>query len=96
MVRQAAEAGVPILAGTDAGMGPHGRIRVEIEELLTAGLAPDLALGAGSWVARDYLGLPGIEDGAPADIVAFDRDPRVDPTVLATPVAVILDGRMLR
>ena len=93
MVRQAAEAGVPILAGTDAGMGPHGRVRDEIGELRAAGLAPDLALGAGSWVARSYLGLPGIEDGAPADVVAFARDPRADPATLATPIAVILDGR---
>jgi imidazolonepropionase-like amidohydrolase len=96
MVLRAAEAGVPVLAGTDAGMGPHGRIRDEIGQLRAAGLAPDLALGAGSWVARAYLGLPGIEDGAPADVVAFARDPRIDPETLATPIAVIVDGRSFR
>ena len=95
MVRRAAEAGVTVLAGTDAGLGPHGRVRDEVGRLLAAGLAPDLAVGAASWVARGYLGLPGIQPGAPADIVAFAKDPRVDPSTLADPLTVVLDGRPL-
>ena len=95
LVRLAADAGVTVLAGTDAGMGPHGRVRDEIARLLAAGVAPEAALGAASWAARRYLGHPGIEDGAPADIVAFARDPRRDPGELARPVAVVLDGRLI-
>ena len=92
-VRRAAAAGVTVLAGTDAGMVPHGRIREEVGLLLAAGLTPDQALGAASWDARRYLGHPGIEEGAPADIVAYRDDPRADADVLLRPHLRILDGR---
>jgi imidazolonepropionase-like amidohydrolase len=95
VVRQAAERGVRVLAGTDAGMVPHGRIADEIGRLLAAGLAPGQALGAGSWLAREYMGLPGIVEGAPADIVAYAGDPREDVEVLRRPRAIILDGRLV-
>ncbi len=91
----AAEAGVPLLAGTDAGMGPHGMIRTEIQLLLAAGLSPDVALGAASWSARTWLGLPGIEHGAPADLVAYRTDPREDVSALGSPSLVILAGALL-
>ncbi len=92
----AADAGVPILAGTDAGMGPHGQVRHEIELLAAAGLPPEQALAAGSWLTRALLGLPGIEQGAPADLIGFRMDPRDDLTVLAEPVVTILDGVRVR
>ncbi len=95
VLREAVEAGVTILAGTDAGMGPHGAIRGEIELLLAAGLTPDVALGAASWDARAFLGLPGIEEGAPADLVAFEEDPLDDPAALAHPRIVLLDGALV-
>jgi imidazolonepropionase-like amidohydrolase len=71
-------------------------IRHEIELLLSAGLEPQVALGAASWIARTWLGLPLIEEGAPADLVAFREDPREDPAVLFDPALVILDGRLIR
>jgi len=37
-------------------------IRHEVELLLEAGLAPEVALGAESWNARSWLGPPGIEE----------------------------------
>lgn len=95
IVRQAAERGIRVLAGTDAGMVPHGLVAVEIALLLKAGLSPEQALGAGSWLARSYLGLPGIEEGAPADIVGYSDDPRQDVEVLRRPATVILDGQLL-
>jgi imidazolonepropionase-like amidohydrolase len=95
VVRQAAERGVTVLAGTDAGMVPHGLVAFEIGRLLAAGLTPELALGAGSWLARDYMGLPGIEEGAPADIVAFADDPRQDVEALRRPGRIVLDGRVV-
>jgi imidazolonepropionase-like amidohydrolase len=95
IVHAAAAAGVIVLAGSDAGMGPHGRIRDEVVRLLAAGLDPAMALGAASWIARQYLGLPGIEDGAPADLVAFARDPRIDPAILSEPLLIVLDGRVI-
>jgi imidazolonepropionase-like amidohydrolase len=95
-IARAAEAGVPILAGTDAGMGPHGLVRYEISLLRGAGLSPAVALGAGSWTARSFLGLPGIEEGAVADLTAYRDDPRRSPDVLASPTSVVLDGTPVR
>jgi imidazolonepropionase-like amidohydrolase len=94
MVREAHDAGVRILAGTDAGMGPHGMVRHEMKLLRDAGLPRDAVLAAASWDARRYLGFPGIEEGAPADIVVFTDDPR-DPAALARPSLVVLDGRVI-
>jgi imidazolonepropionase-like amidohydrolase len=89
----AAEAGVTVLAGTDSR--PHGRIADEIRALATAGVRPHDALAAGSWAARAYLGLPGLAEGAPADAVVYDSDPRADLARLDHPRAVILRGRLV-
>jgi imidazolonepropionase-like amidohydrolase len=93
LVAQAAEAGVTVLAGTDSR--PHGRVIDEISALVAAGLRPHDALAAGSWAARAYLGWAGLEPGAPADAVVYDADPRADLSQLASPVAVILRGRLV-
>ena len=95
MTRRAAETGVLVLAGTDAGMGPHGMVHEEIRLLLDAGLSPEASLAAGSWAARRFLGLPCLEEGAPADIVAYRDDPRGAPDVLMQPSLRILDGRVV-
>src|ERR671911_427660 len=97
LVRQAVGVGVRVLAGTDAGagMGRHGMIRGEVGLLVAAGLTPTQALGAASWEARGFLGLPGIQEGAPADLVAFAADPLGDPAVLARPALRMLAGRVI-
>ncbi|HUG29694.1 MAG TPA: amidohydrolase family protein [Candidatus Limnocylindria bacterium] len=95
-VRTAWEAGVTILAGTDAGLVSHGLVRLEVEALIAAGIPPIDAIAAASWGARTYLGLPGLEESAPADVVAFDRNPLEDSTVLAEPRLIVLDGRVVR
>ncbi len=88
----AAEAGVTILAGTDSR--PHGRVADEVRALVSAGLSPHQAIGAASWAARSYLGLDGLTEGAPADAVIYDADPRRDLSQLAAPRAVILRGQL--
>jgi imidazolonepropionase-like amidohydrolase len=93
LIVQAAEAGVTLLAGTDSR--PHGRIVDEIGALVAAGLRPHDALAAASWAARSYLGLPGLESGAPADAVIYEADPRADLSQLAAPAAVILRGKLV-
>jgi imidazolonepropionase-like amidohydrolase len=93
-VRMAWEAGVVVLAGTDAAL-PHGLIRDEVRMLAAAGLTPQAAIGAASWDARRFLGLPGIEEGAPADLVAFVADPRERLDELAHPALIILDGTLI-
>jgi imidazolonepropionase-like amidohydrolase len=95
MITLAAAAGARILAGTDAGMVPHGVVASEIRLLAAAGLSPSDALAAGSWEARRYLGLPNIEDGAPADLVVYPDDPTEDLSVLDHPALILLDGRVL-
>jgi len=96
-VRTAYEAGVPIFAGTDAGGGiEHGRIADEVRALHTAGLPAADALGAASWGARAYLGRPCLEEGASADLVVFDTDPREDLSVVTAPARILLRGRVVR
>jgi imidazolonepropionase-like amidohydrolase len=90
------EAGVPIYAGTDAGgFLPHGLVGREMAEL--AAFCPaGYALGAGSWRARAWLGRPDtLAEGAPADVVAFDADPRADLAALEHPSLVVLRGRIV-
>jgi imidazolonepropionase-like amidohydrolase len=94
LVAAAAEAGVPLLAGTDSL--PHGRIIDEVQALAAAGVRPHDALAAASWTARHYLGLPGLAPEAPADAVVYESDPRADLDQLAHPVAVVLRGRRVR
>lgn len=95
-IRRAHQLGVRILAGTDAGMVPHGVVAQEIRLLHSFGLPAEAALGAGSWEARSYLGLSGIEVGARADLVVFPDDPRGDLAVLDHPSLVMLGGKVIR
>jgi imidazolonepropionase-like amidohydrolase len=93
-VAGAAAAGVTVLAGTDAGQAPHGRIVEQIEQLAAGGMSTRDALAAGSWVARRYLGLQGIEPGAFADLVVYDEDPARDPDALRRPRRIVLNGEV--
>jgi imidazolonepropionase-like amidohydrolase len=94
LVRAAQEAGVTVLAGTDST--PHGTVAGEISWLIRGGMSAEAALGAGSWSARSWLGLPGLTDGAPADVVVYPTDPTVCPEVLGHPSRIILRGRVVR
>ncbi|MGM1063010.1 amidohydrolase family protein [Saccharothrix sp. Mg75] len=93
LVAAAAEAGVLVLAGTDSAT--HGRVADEVLALAAAGVRPHAALAAASWSARAYLGLPGLEPGAPADAAVYAQDPRTDLRALAHPTAVVLRGRLV-
>ena len=80
-----------MFAGTDAGGGiAHGRLADEIRALAAAG-HPD-PLGAASWNARPWLGRPGLEVGAQADLVVYRRDPRQDWSELDAPELIMLRG----
>ncbi len=97
MVATAHEAGIPIYAGTDAGGAlEHGRIADEVQALIAAGMPAADAIGAASWRAREWLGYGDpLAEGAPADLVVFDADPRDQPSVLAHPKRVILRGAVV-
>jgi imidazolonepropionase-like amidohydrolase len=95
-VRAAYDEGVPIFCGTDAGGSlAHGLVVSEVEQLRAAGLPDRAALDAACWGARSWLGRPGLVEGAPADLVIYPADPRLDVTVLRAPVAIVLRGRAL-
>jgi imidazolonepropionase-like amidohydrolase len=96
-LRSAHDAGVAIYAGTDAGgVLPHGLIGREVLALHSqVGLSPEAALGAASWLARDWLGRPALDPGEPADLVVYDEDPRADLRALLAPRAVILRGAVV-
>jgi imidazolonepropionase-like amidohydrolase len=83
---------VTVLAGTDSR--PCGRVIDEIRALADACVPVQLAIGAASWAARSYLGLAGLSEGAPADAVVYDADPRLDLSQLESPRAVVLRGRI--
>ncbi len=83
-----------LLAGTDSST--FGPVAAEVAALIAGRLPVEDAVGAASWRARSFLGVRLIEDGAPADIVAFAADPLTDHEVLAHPARIILRGRVVR
>lgn len=92
-VAAAHDAGLPIYAGTDAGGSlAHGRVVDEVLELARAGLSPVEALSAACWSARSWLGRDELTEGASADLLVLDGDPRDDLRVLQAPAAVVLRG----
>ena len=96
-VRSAYDAGIPVFVGTDAGGSlAHGLVAAEVAELVKAGISALDALSATAWAARRWLGRPVLEEGAPADLVVYDEDPRADVRVLAAPRRIVLDGHVVR
>ncbi|AIJ21715.1 amidohydrolase family protein [Amycolatopsis methanolica] len=97
LVGNALDAGVAVYAGSDAGgMIAHGRLVDELEALHRAGMTAEQALAAGSWAAREWLGHPSITEGAPADFLIYDTDPREDLSVLRGPKHILLGGAIIR
>ncbi|TCP51991.1 imidazolonepropionase-like amidohydrolase [Tamaricihabitans halophyticus] len=95
-VGAAIEAGIPVYAGTDAGGGiAHGRLADEVEALHAVGMPAVDALGAASWLARDWLGFTGLREGAAADVLAYETDPRADLGVLRAPKRIVLRGAVV-
>ena len=96
-ISAAAEAGVPIYAGTDAGgQLPHGLVALEVIELGKTALGPGGALAAATWSAREWLGRPGLVEGSEADFLVYVDDPRDDLRMLVRPHRIVLRGRPVR
>ena len=92
LIVRAQQQGVVLLAGTD-GVYP---VTQEVARLQQAGLDPAAALATASSAARDALDEPGLEDGAPADLVWFADDPCGSPELLARPDLIVLRGERNR
>jgi imidazolonepropionase-like amidohydrolase len=64
----------------------------EAAELVRAGLSTIEVLTAASWGARAWMRKPGLVEGASADLVVYQADPRADIGVLAAPQHIVLRG----
>lgn len=95
-IAAAHDAGLPIYLGTDAGGSlPHGLVAQEAAELVRAGLSTIEALTAASWGARSWLHKPGLDEGASADLVIYQADPREDIGILAAPGHIVMRGTVV-
>ena len=78
-IKRAAEAGVRIAFGTDAGVSPHGDNLREFRLLKDVGMSPVNVLRSATTVAAELMGISerhgSLEVGKAADIVLIEGDP---------------------
>jgi len=93
-------AGVPILAGSDAGIHPakpHGVLAYSVAELVQSGLPVAAALAAATSAAADVCGLGSsrgrFRPGMAADLLVVEGDLAEDVAALTRPRLVVLRGR---
>jgi imidazolonepropionase-like amidohydrolase len=100
MIRRGHEMGITILTAVDSGYGPESVYRVsgEINAFIDFGMTPLEALQAGTVKSAKAYGLGeqtgAIEAGLEADLLVFDRDPLLQPSVLSNPLMVMSNGRI--
>jgi imidazolonepropionase-like amidohydrolase len=95
--RQALEAGVTIICGSDAGVFAHGDQARELELMVEYGMHPVEALRSATSTAARVLNLPDrgkIQVGLLADLVAVDGDPAQDIAALRRVQLVVKDGQV--
>lgn len=102
VVREMHAAGVPLLAGTDAGgsanVEPGESLHGELELLVEAGLTPMEALQTATRNAAEFLGrndIGTVEKGKLADVVLLEGNPLEDIRNTRRVAAVILRGRII-
>jgi imidazolonepropionase-like amidohydrolase len=93
-------AGVTLIGGTDAGIGPakrHGLVPMAVAELVAAGMPAPQALASATGLAARACGLEArtgrLAVGLDADLLMVDGDPLTDVTALQRPRAVVSRGR---
>ena len=93
------EAGVRVVSGLDAGVGPakaHGNVSRAVAELADAGYTSGEAVATATSAAADDCGLGAttgrLTAGLAADLLVVDGDLAQDPQVLGKPVAVWVRG----
>lgn len=95
-------AGVPLTAGSDAGIHPakpHGVLAYAVEELVRSGLPVDAALAAATSGAAEACGLAGttgrLVPGMTADLLVVDGELERDVLALTRVRDVVLRGRLV-
>jgi imidazolonepropionase-like amidohydrolase len=96
VLMSAHEAAVELFVGSDGGgVTRHGDLVGEIMAMADMGVPNADVLAAVSWRGREWLGFTGLEEGAHADLIVVDGDPREDLSVLGRPARVVLRGRVV-
>lgn len=102
-VKTAFNKGVRLAAGGDTGTFPHGEGVRELELMIQSGVPVEDVLEActvGGWEAcgKDLCGyrFGSFEEGARADIIALDADPREDAKALRKVSFVMKDGEVYK
>jgi len=98
--RKAAQAGVKIAYGTDAGVYPHGGNAKQFAYMVKYGLTPMQAIQSATVNAADLLGWSDrvgcIEPGKFADLIVVEGDPLKDITVLERIKFVMKGGQIVK
>ncbi len=98
--QRAVKAGVKIAFGTDAGVYPHGWNAKQFAHMVRWGLTPMQAIQSATVNAADLLSwsdrVGAIEPGRFADIIAVNRDPIADITVLEQVSFVMKGGAVIK
>jgi len=98
--RKAAQAGVKIAFGTDAGVYPHGGNAKQFAYMVKYGLTPMQAIQSATVNAADLLGwsdqVGSLEPGRFADLITVEGDPLKDVTTLEHVKFVMKGGQVIK
>jgi imidazolonepropionase-like amidohydrolase len=99
--RNAMEAGIPIIAGTDAGTpgNAHGSVAVEVKFMVEAGMPNAQALSSATNTAAKVIGMSdkvgSIAPGLFADLIFVRGNPLEDIRALDNLCGVLMGGKMI-
>jgi len=92
--------GVKIAFGTDAGVYPHGKNKLEFSFMAKAGMKPAEILRSATLDAATMLRMQdkigSLEPGKLADLVAVDGNPLADIKAMENVVFVMKDGKVVK
>ncbi|GAA4021744.1 Xaa-Pro dipeptidase [Sphingomonas swuensis] len=98
--RRAHQAGVRMVFGSDAGVMPHGLVGRQFGTMVRYGMTPLQAIQAATRNGAEALGrekdVGAIAVGRFGDLVAVSGNPLADVAPLASPVAVVKGGVLVR